>query len=88
MAVNLSALRAGRALLSRNIFLLLVLISVRLIKPQGLVRPERFGKLKKFIHLFGSQTRDLPAFSIVPKPLCYRVPPINLYILLIFNALF
>jgi hypothetical protein len=37
----------------------------RLNKPQGLVRPEGLGKLKKLIHLIGAQTRDLPACSIV-----------------------
>jgi hypothetical protein len=36
------------------------------------VRPERLGKLKKFVHLIG--TRDLPACTIVPQPLRYRVP--------------
>jgi hypothetical protein len=35
-------------------------------KPQGPVRPERLGKLKKFFHLIGSRTRDLAACSIVP----------------------
>jgi hypothetical protein len=43
MAVRLSALRARRTLLPRNIIILmfLVLISVNgLSKPQGLVRPE------------------------------------------------
>jgi hypothetical protein len=29
------------------------------------VRPEGFGTLKKFIHLIGSRTRDLPACSKV-----------------------
>jgi hypothetical protein len=29
------------------------------------VRPEGLGKLKKFFHLIGSRTRDLPACSIV-----------------------
>jgi hypothetical protein len=59
MAVRLSALRTSRALLPRNIiFLLLVLISVkRLSKPQGLVRPEGLGKLKKYIHLIGVSNR-------------------------------
>jgi hypothetical protein len=38
----------------------------RLSEPQGLVRLEGLGKSKKFIHLIGSQTRDLPACSIVP----------------------
>jgi hypothetical protein len=28
--------------------------------PQGLVRPERLGKLIKIIHLTGSRTHDLP----------------------------
>jgi hypothetical protein len=27
------------------------------------------------IHFIESQTRDMPACSIVPQPLCYRVPP-------------
>jgi hypothetical protein len=38
------------------------------------MRPEGLGKLGK-IHLIGTQTRDLPACSIVPWPLRYRVPP-------------
>jgi hypothetical protein len=64
MAVKLSAFRTGRALLPRNIIvLLLVLIYVkRLSKPQGLVLLET----EKFIHLIGSRTRDLPVCSIVP----------------------
>jgi hypothetical protein len=37
------------------------------------VRPEGLGKLIKIIHLIGSRTRDLPACSIVPQPLRYRV---------------
>jgi hypothetical protein len=44
MAVRLSALRAGRSLLPRNIFLLLVLS-----KPKGPMRLEGLGKLKKKI---------------------------------------
>jgi hypothetical protein len=56
MAVRLSALCIGRALLPRNIiFLFLVLISVR-GKPQGKVRPEGLHKLNKFIHLTGLET--------------------------------
>jgi hypothetical protein len=39
------------------------------------VRPERLGKLKTFTHLIESRTRELPAFSIVPEPLRYRLPP-------------
>jgi hypothetical protein len=68
MAVRLSALRTGRALLPRNIiFVLLVLTSVRgLSKPQGLVLPDGLGKLKQIIHPIGSGTRDLPACSIAP----------------------
>jgi hypothetical protein len=30
------------------------------------VRPEGLGKLKTFIHLIGSRTRDLATCSIVP----------------------
>jgi hypothetical protein len=37
----------------------------RLSEPQGLVRPEGLGRLKTFIQLIGSGTRDLPACSIV-----------------------
>jgi hypothetical protein len=64
MAVKLSALRTGRALLIDIIILLLVLLSVS--KPQGLVRLEELRKLKKLIYLIGSRTRGLPAFSIMP----------------------
>jgi hypothetical protein len=38
----------------------------RLSKPQGLVRPEGLGQLKKYIHFIVSRTRDLPASSIAP----------------------
>jgi hypothetical protein len=34
---------------------------------------EGIGKLKKFIHLIRSRTRDLPARSIIPQQLRYRV---------------
>jgi hypothetical protein len=40
----------------------------RLSNLQGLVRPEGLGKLKKYIHLKGSRTLDLPACTIVPQP--------------------
>jgi hypothetical protein len=40
----------------------------RVSKPQGLVWLEVLGKLKTFIDLIESQTRDLPTFSIVPQP--------------------
>jgi hypothetical protein len=53
----LSTLRNGYVLLPRNIiFLLVVLIYVRACETQGLVRPEGLRKLKKIIHLIGSQT--------------------------------
>jgi hypothetical protein len=66
MAVRLSALRTGRALLSRNIFG--TLFCERVSKPQGLVRLEGLGELeKKSIDLIGSRTCDLPA-SIVVSP--------------------
>jgi hypothetical protein len=45
----------------------------RLIQPQSLVRPEGLGKLRKFVHLIGSPSRDIPACSIVPYPLRYHV---------------
>jgi hypothetical protein len=32
------------------------------------MRLEELGKLKKKTHLIGTQTRDLPACSIVPQP--------------------
>jgi hypothetical protein len=38
----------------------------RLSEPQGLVRPEGLGKLKKLIYLIESGTLNLPACSIVP----------------------
>jgi hypothetical protein len=42
-------------------------------KPQGLVRPEGLRKLIKIIHLIGSQTRNLPAYSKVPLTLTCNV---------------
>jgi hypothetical protein len=49
----------------------------RLSKPHSLVRPQGLGKLKTFIHLIGSRTRDVPVCSIVPQPQCYRVNPFS-----------
>jgi hypothetical protein len=37
----------------------------RLSESQGLVRQVGLGKLKEFIHLVGTRTRDLPACSTV-----------------------
>jgi hypothetical protein len=52
---------------------------------QVLVRPEGLGKLKKFIHLIGSRTRDLPACSIlssnINKPRHYLSPNFEFIIL-------
>jgi hypothetical protein len=68
MAVRLSALCSGRPLAPQRF---LVLISVRgLVNPGAIVRLEGLGKSKK-IHLIGSQSRDLPACSIVPQPTNY-----------------
>jgi hypothetical protein len=71
----LSALSTGRVLLPKNVtFLFVVLISITLSKPQGLVQPEGFGKLRKLIHFIETRTRNLQARSIVPYALRYRVP--------------
>jgi hypothetical protein len=37
------------------------------------MRAEGLGKFEKFFHLVGYRTRDLPACSIVPYPLRFRV---------------
>jgi hypothetical protein len=52
----------------------------RMSEPQGLVRPEVLRKLKKFIHLIGSRTRELPTCSIVLQPLRYCVPHVTMVI--------
>jgi hypothetical protein len=56
----------------------------RMSKPQGLVHLEGLGKFKKkklhakkFIHLIGSRTGDLPACRIVPQQLHYRLPSLD-----------
>jgi hypothetical protein len=43
---------------------------LRLSKTQGLVRPEELGKLKNFIHLIWSRTRDLLACIRLITILC------------------
>jgi Na+/citrate or Na+/malate symporter len=66
MAVRLSALRVGRALLPIYFFFLfLILVSVkRHSNPRGLVLLEGLGKLEKFSDLIGSRTPDLPAYRV------------------------
>jgi hypothetical protein len=75
MEARLSILRTGRSLLPRNIFFASgTHFCQRLSEPQGLLRPEGLGKLKKFIHLIGSQTRNLSACSLVSYSLRYSAP--------------
>jgi hypothetical protein len=45
----------------------------RLSKPQGLVRLEGLGKVKKSNDLIGTQTGYVPAYSTVPQSLRYHV---------------
>jgi hypothetical protein len=68
MAVRLSALRAGHCFTPQKHYFYAsgIHFCSRLSKPQGLVRPEGLGKLKKSIHLIGSPTRDLPVCNIAP----------------------
>jgi hypothetical protein len=51
------------------------------------MRPEGLSKLKKFIHLIGFRTCDLPACSIVLEPLRYRVPPNEAVLVLSYEGL-
>jgi hypothetical protein len=53
----------------------LIPISVRgWVDTSAIMRPGGLRKLEK-IHLIGTRSRDLPACSIVPQTLRYRVPP-------------
>jgi hypothetical protein len=66
MAVNLSALRAGRPLPPRR-FLVPIFVS-GWVDPRGIVWLEGLVQLKKSNDLIGNRNRDLPACSIVPQP--------------------
>jgi hypothetical protein len=44
-------------------------------KPQAIVWSEGIGKLSKIVYSNGYRTRDFPAFSIAPEPLCYHLVP-------------
>jgi hypothetical protein len=68
MVVMLAASCTGHALLPRNIFSASgTHFCWRMHKPQGLVQLEGLGKVKKCNDI-GSQTHDLPTFSIMPQP--------------------
>jgi hypothetical protein len=43
-----------------------------------MVRLEGLGQLKKKIHLIGTRTRDLPAYSIVPQQSTLPRAPSNI----------
>jgi hypothetical protein len=66
MAVSLSVLRTGRALLPRNISSAPgTHFCSKLSKPQDLARLEGFNKLEKIIEFVGSGTRNVPACDVV-----------------------
>jgi hypothetical protein len=65
-------LRIPQCIDNRDVFASGTHFCQRLSKPQGLVRPERLGKLNKFTHYMGYRNLDFPACSIVPYPLRYR----------------
>jgi hypothetical protein len=58
-------------IISRNTFLL------DYVDPRAIVRLEGTGKLKKFIHLIRTRTRDLPACSIALQPSTLQHAPNN-----------
>jgi hypothetical protein len=66
MAVNLSALRAGRPLPPVR-FLVLIFVRSR-VDQRAILQLEGLSKLKKKIHLTGTRNRDLLACSTVPQP--------------------
>jgi hypothetical protein len=68
MALRLSALHAGPAVIYPP-GRFLVLISVKgWVDPRAIVRLEGLGQLKKSNDFIGIRIRDLPACSIVPQP--------------------
>jgi hypothetical protein len=73
MAVRLWASRVGRLYSLETFFSASgTHFCYRLGKPQGLVRPEELGKMKKKIYdLIGNRTRNLPACSIAPQPVTH-----------------
>jgi hypothetical protein len=64
----------------KHFFLLLILISVRGCKPQGLVRSEGLGKSKTFIHHIGSRSRGLLTCSTVRQPRVPRTEHIKIWL--------
>jgi hypothetical protein len=78
MAARLSASQTSHALHPRNMFISAsgTHFCSRLSKYQGL----ELGKLLKIIHFIGSWTHNLPACSIVPRPLKPTGAPTSNYL--------
>jgi hypothetical protein len=72
--VKLSALRADRALLPRNIFWYSFLLQGE-STPKAIVQLEGLGQLKKCNDLIGTRTRDLSACNIAPRTTMLLCPP-------------